>query len=174
MHMTLGRETEVKAPCVTCEAAIKHAQGNGTLEGNSSSLLGRAKLLSILLTLVHASLALQSSVHPTHCKQRLLARPRALHSHVPRSRHAKNGWARTGAQERSGLLLLKGKHGRSEAPPAAIQAALQCILEAARIPFAISIVSQVWEGACWPLFVGVRGVCMQHVWDWDFCVLAIA
>ena len=60
-----------------------------------------------------------------------------------RSRHAKNGWARNGATERAGLLLLKGKHGRSEAPPAAIQDALLALLDAARIPFAVSIVGQV-------------------------------
>lgn len=42
-----------------------------------------------------------------------------------------------------GLLLLKGKQGRSEAPSPAIQTAVQAVLDAAQIPFAVSIVSQV-------------------------------
>ncbi|KAK9807258.1 hypothetical protein WJX73_003948 [Symbiochloris irregularis] len=62
--------------------------------------------------------------------------------HDLRTRLAKNGWSRPPGQERVGLLLLKGKQGRSEAPSPAIQTAVQAVLDAAQIPFAVSIVSQ--------------------------------
>ena len=45
--------------------------------------------------------------------------------------------------ERSALLLLKGKQGRSESPALLIQDALLMVLDAARVPCAISTLPQV-------------------------------
>ena len=45
--------------------------------------------------------------------------------------------------DRATLLLLKGKHGRSESSAASIEAALSALLVAANVPFAISHTWQV-------------------------------
>ena len=74
----------------------------------------------------------------------------------------KNGFAGQSLGDQPALLLLRGKSGRSESPPADVAEAVNALMRAVHFPAAASITSQV----CSPLKV-------QLLADAVFCICAV-
>ena len=55
----------------------------------------------------------------------------------------KNGFAGQSLGDQPALLLLRGKSGRSESPPADVAEAVNALMQAVHFPAAASITSQV-------------------------------
>ena len=71
----------------------------------------------------------------------------------------KNGFAGQSLGDQPALLLLRGKSGRSESPPADVAEAVNALMQAVHFPAAASITSQVGSlsygiaAACWCCFL---------------------
>ena len=74
----------------------------------------------------------------------------------------KNGFAGQSLGDQPALLLLRGKSGRSESPPADVAEAVNALMQAVHFPAAASITSQV----CSPRKV-------QLLADAVFCICAV-
>ena len=62
--------------------------------------------------------------------------------HLRRVKVSKNGFAGQSLGDQPALLLLRGKSGRSESPPADVAEAVNALMQAVHFPAAASITSQ--------------------------------
>ena len=62
--------------------------------------------------------------------------------HLCRVKVTKNGFAGQSLGDQPALLLLRGKSGRSESPPADVAEAVNALMQAVHFPAAASITSQ--------------------------------
>ncbi len=60
----------------------------------------------------------------------------------------KNGFAGQSLGDQPALLLLRGKSGRSESPPADVAEAVNALMQAVHFPAAAFITTQVCTPAC--------------------------
>ena len=76
----------------------------------------------------------------------------------------KNGFAGQSLGDQPALLLLRGKSGRSESPPADVAEAVNALMQAVHFPAAASITSQVGS-----LSYGIAAACGAV-----FCLCAVS
>lgn len=67
---------------------------------------------------------------------------------VCRAKVTKNGFAGQSLGDQPALLLLRGKCGRSESPPADVAEAVNALMQAVHFPAAAFITTQVSTPAC--------------------------